>query len=183
MQWYTFALMAAAAVSTRDAWVKRHFSLLGSYDMALYPLAFSIPLFGLSYLFVAKPALDGTFWLCVLTGVPLEIVATLLYMESIRVSPLSLTVPYLALTPALTLLSGKLVLHEAPNITGMLGILATVVGGYVLNLNPNDRRLIAPFLGMLREKGCWLMLIVAVIYSMTSVISRKAILHSTPIFF
>lgn len=183
MQWYSFALMAAAAVSTRDAWVKRHFSLLGPYDMAMYPLACSVPLFGLSYFFVAKPALDSTFWLCILTGIPLEIIATLLYMESIRVSPLSLTVPYLALTPAFTLLTGQLLLHEAPNTIGMMGILATVVGSYVLNLNPNDRRLIAPFLGMLREKGCGFMLIVAVIYSMTSVISRKAILHSTPIFF
>ena len=183
MHWYTLAFLAAMAVSTRDAWVKKHFSLLGPYEMAVFPLAFSVPLFSLSYLFVEKPPLDLVFWQCLGSCIPLEIIATLLYMESIRVSPLSLTVPYLALTPAFTLLTGRLLLHEMPNSAGILGILATVVGSYILNLNPTDRRFIAPFMGMLKEKGCRLMLVVAIIYSLTSVISRKAILHSSPMFF
>jgi drug/metabolite transporter (DMT)-like permease len=183
MHWFSLALMAAVAVATRDAWIKKHLSYCGPYAMALYPFVYSMPLFVLVYLFIEKPPLDSTFWQCLLFSIPLEIVATLAYMESIRVSPLSLTIPYLALTPVFTLLTGRLMLHELPGPVGTFGVLATVVGSYVLNINPGDRRLLAPFRGMLTEKGCRLMLLVAIIYSMTSALCRKAILHSSPMFF
>jgi drug/metabolite transporter (DMT)-like permease len=183
MNWFSLAFLAAVAVSTKDAWIKRQFSALGPYEMALFPLSYSLPLFLVGLFLIERPPLDAVFWQCIMIGIPLEIAATLLYMESIRVSPLSLTIPYLALTPAFTLLTGRLLLHEMPNPIGIVGVLATVVGSYVLNLNPNDRRLIAPFVEMLKEKGCPLMLLVAVIYSMTSVLCRKAILHSSPLFF
>ena len=41
----------------------------------------------------------------------------------------------------------------------------------------------APILAVFKEKGSWLMLITAFIYSFAAVIGKKAMLHSSPLFF
>ncbi len=183
MHWLPLALMTALTVTARDAWVKKHLSYLGPYEMAVYPFFYSMPLFAASYCFVQRPPLDPIFWKCFFAAIPFEIAAILIYMEAIRVSPLSLTIPYLAFTPAFVLLTGRILLQETPNGAGLVGIVAIVVGSYILNLNPSDRRLLAPFLSITRERGSRLMMVVAMIYSITSALGRKAILHSSPMFF
>jgi uncharacterized membrane protein len=50
-------------------------------------------------------------------------------MKAIRVSPLSLTLPYLAFTPAFMIFSGYVFLNEMPNLWGIAGIVLTCAGG------------------------------------------------------
>jgi drug/metabolite transporter (DMT)-like permease len=183
MQWFVLSLMTALATSTQDAWVKKNFSDLGPYEMCMYPLLFSLPLFAMAFPFVDTPSLDSEFWFAFLICIPIDGLAFLLYMESIRVSPLSLTIPYLALTPAFILITGHAVLQELPNLAGILGVFTTVVGSYILNLNTRDRHFLAPFKAITSEKGSWLMCIVAILYSFASVLGKKAILHSSPMFY
>lgn len=183
MEWFILSLLTAFAAATQDACVKKWFSHTSTYEMALFPLLFSLPAFLLILSFVQQPALDGTFWWSLAACLPFDGVAFLIYMEAIRIAPLSLTVPYLAFTPVFMLVTGKLVLQEVPNAAGMAGILVTVAGGYILNADPADTGLLAPFKNILKVKGSWMMCLVAFLYAFASVFGKQAVLHSSPIFF
>jgi hypothetical protein len=112
-------------------------------------------------------------------SLPLELLAMWLYMQAIRESPLSLTLPYLAFTPVFNTLTGYLILGETVSWTGFSGILLVVLGAWLLNLeaaqNGAGLNLLAPFRAITRERGSRLMLMVAAIYSLTSVTSKGAL--------
>jgi drug/metabolite transporter (DMT)-like permease len=92
-------------------------------------------------------------------------------------------VPYLAFTPVFMIATGYLFLDEVPNLWGVSGILTTCIGGYILNFEPGAGSIAAPFKAIVAETGSWLMLIVAFLYSITAVIGKGGILHSSPLFF
>ena len=118
-----------------------------------------------------------------LASLPLNAVSFIVYMKAIKVSPLSLTVPYLAFTPVFMIATGYLFLDELPNLWGGLGIMTTCLGGYILNLVPGGGSIYAPFKAIINETGSWLMLIVAFLYSIAAVTGKGGILHSSPLFF
>ena len=74
-------------------------------------------------------------------------------------------------------------LDEIPNLWGLVGIVVTCRGGYVLNLETGRHSFLAPIKAVFKETGSWLMLIVALIFSFSAVIGKKGILHSSPLFF
>ena len=113
----------------------------------------------------------------------MELVAFLCYMKAIKVSPLSLTLPFMAFTPAFMIITGYIILGETLTTGGIIGIALIVVGSYLMNLSKISVQLLAPFKAIFVEKGSWLMLIVAFIYSITSTIGKLAIKHSSPQFF
>lgn len=145
----------------------------------LAPIFFLFPFL----LFQAWPGLDATFWKTVAILLPLETMALLLYMEALRVSPLSLTIPFLAFTPAFMILTGAFILGERLSLTGITGIFLIVLGSYGLHLKSMRSGWLAPFRAVFQERGSVLMLIVAFIYSITSVLGKLAIMHSNPFFF
>ncbi len=181
--WLILALLTAFATASQDAWTKKFFAHKSLYEMAAYPLLYCLPLLLAAILFVDVPPLDFTFAWCYLASIPLNGVAIMLYMRAIRTSPLSLTLPFLAFTPVFMILTGYLVLGERPGSLGVAGILVICLGGYILNIDPQQRSFLAPIRAVAREPGSWTMLIVAFIYSFAAVVGKKAILHSSPLFF
>ena len=183
MTWFILSIATALAVSTQDAWIKRYFSDLSAYHMTLFPLFYSLPLFLVTAFFIPRPPLDGVFYICIVVALPLNSLAILLYMQAIRISPLSLTIPYLAFTPVFMLATGLLVLNETVNHWGIAGIALTCIGSYVLHLQPGRQSILAPFNAMKNEKGSWLMITVAFLFSLAAVVGKKGIIHSSPLFF
>lgn len=183
MLWLMLSLLTAFAVASQDAWVKKHFSHLTAYDMLAFPFLFSLPLFLMTLPFVPVPPLDGTFYLYFFISLPVNFISFFIYMKAIRVSPLSLTLPYLAFTPAFMIFTGYVFLDEMPNLWGIAGILVTCAGGYVLNLAPGQNAILDPVKAIFHESGSWLMLIVALIFAFGAVLGKKGILHSSPLFF
>ena len=151
--------------------------------MAAYPMVYSFPLLILVLFFVPVPPLDGVFWWSALACLPVNAVSFLLYMLAIRSSPLSLTLPYLAFTPAFMVITGLMFLGEVPNWWGGAGILIICLGSYVLHLEPERQDIWAPFRAIAIERGSWIMLIVAFLFSIAAALGKKAILHSSALFF
>lgn len=182
MLWLFLSLFTALAVACRDVSVKV-FADLEALDIAMLELFWSLPLLGVGCLLVEVPLLDATFWWTFVVSLPINMAAYLLYLYAIKMSPLTLTLPFLAFTPVFMIMTGYLVLNEAVTFWGGAGIGLIVFGSYVLNLNRADSGLLQPFVALFQEKGSWLMLIVAFIFSFAAVIGKKAILHSSPLFF
>ena len=183
MLWLILSLLTALAVASQDAWVKKHFSHLTAYDMLAFPFMFSLPLFVIAVPIIPVPPLDDTFYWSFLISLPLNFIPFFIYMKAIRTSPLSLTLPYLAFTPAFMIFTGYVFLGEIPNTWGLAGIVITCIGGYVLNLESGRHSFWAPIKAVFKETGSWLMLIVALLFSFSAVIGKKGILHSSPLFF
>ena len=181
--WLILSLATALAVASQDAWTKRFFSGRSLYEMTAYPMLYSLPLLAAVLPFVPVPPLDGTFLWCLIVSIPLNGGSFLLYMSAIQRSPLTLTIPYLAFTPVFMILTGLLFLDEMPGPAGVAGILVICIGGYILNIDPRRWTLLSPLKAVLSERGSRMMLLVAFIYSFTSVIGKKGILHSSPLYF
>lgn len=104
-------------------------------------------------------------------------------MKALKLSPLSLTLPFLAFTPAFIIVTGRILLGEKLSFAGILGIFLIVIGSYCLNLSHIRDGFFAPFTAVFKEPGPRLMLLVSFIFSMTAVIGKIGILHSNPYFF
>ena len=182
MIWFFLSLTAALSIAARDVSIKT-FEELTPQEIAILELFWAVPLFLSGCLLVDIPPLDRIFWLNFILSIPINFLAYILYLYAIKISPISLTVPFLAFTPVFMILTAFLILGETINFWGGLGIGLIVFGGYILHYRAQQKNLLAPFTAFLQEKGSWFMLIVAILYAFAAVIGKKAILHSSPLFF
>ncbi|MHB8068608.1 MAG: EamA family transporter [Desulfobaccales bacterium] len=181
--WLLFGLAAAVGDAGADAVTKRHLTHLSPYVMGLARFAFAVPFLLLVGLGLSWPALDRTFWVVVAAMLPLEVTATLLYMQALRICHLSLCIPLLAFTPVFMIFTGWAFLGEELGGWGIVGVMLIAGGSYALSLGSEEAGIWGPFRALSRERGAWLMLVVAAIYSCTGALFKKAILHSHPVFF
>ncbi|MBI5047743.1 MAG: EamA family transporter [Deltaproteobacteria bacterium] len=183
MLWMLFALITAFSLSTADALSKRAMAKSDEYVIAWVREGYALPFIALSFFFIPIPHLDKTFWLSVIVLLPLEITALILYVKAIKLSPLSLTIPFMALSPVFIIVIAFFLLGEWPDKSGFVGIFFITLGAYLLNAKAGSQGFLGPIKAIAREKGSLLMVIVAVIYSITSTIGKIAVQHSSPIFF
>ncbi len=113
-----------------------------------------------------------------LLSVSINIAAVLLFFSALKVSPLSLTVPYLNFTPVFMTFTGMLFLGEIPSLNSFLGIALVVVGAFVLNYSGSGN----PLASLLREKGSLMMLGVAGLWSLTGPLEKVVLRSFDPLF-
>lgn len=116
-----------------------------------------------------------------LLSVGLNVVANVLFVVAIKVSPLSLTIPVLSFTPVFTTLLAVPMLGEVPGRFQAVGIALVVVGALALHVAPgrgvNPLELARSFL---RERGSVMMAGVALLWSVTPPLDKLAIERSSP---
>ena len=183
MIWFPLALLCALALASSDALTKK--ALAGRDEVLILWLRFAValPFLLVSLLIVPLPPLAPGFWPTVLTALPLEMLAAVLYVKALKLSPLGLTLPFLAFTPVFLLVIPWLLLGEEITPAGGAGILSIAAGSYLLNLREVRRGFMAPLHAIRREPGSRMMLAVAFIYSFTSTLGKKAIACSSPLLF
>lgn len=182
MIWIAFALLTALCESLKDVFSKK-----GLADIDEYVIAWSLRFFALPFLlpilfFIKIPPLGNGFLIALVIGAGLNAVCTILYMKAIKQSALSLTVPLVALTPMFLLLTSPFMVGEFPDVSGILGIVLIVIGSYVLNFTAGARGYWAPFQAILQEPGPRLMLITALLWSISSNCDKIGIQNSSPLF-
>jgi len=184
MLWFPLAVATALFNATEAAWLKRAFADLNPFEAALLPSVLAMPLFLGLLLFLDVPELSPQYWRTFAILLPINVVGTLFYFRGINLSPLSLTLPYLSFTPAFALGTGWFILGEAPNLWGAAGVALIVMGSYLLNIQARKLGgLWAPFKAIVSEPGTRAMLGASLIFAVTSVLGRKGILESDPLFF
>ncbi|MES0447130.1 MAG: DMT family transporter [Desulfobacterales bacterium] len=182
MIWFFLSLAAALSIAARDVSIKSYKDLQPR-EIAALELFWALPALIIGCVFVETPPLDQTFWWTFILSIPINIMAYVLYLNAIKISPISLSVPFLAFTPIFMILTGFWVLGETINLWGGFGTGLIVIGSYILHFKKNQLSFSAPFSAFIHEKGSWYMLIVAVLFAFAAVIGKKAILHSSPLFF
>jgi len=181
--WIVLSLISAFSLATSDALTKRIITPGNEHAIAWLRIVYSLPVLAAALLFAPVPPLDGTFYAAFLAALPLEIAAILLYYKALRLSPLSLSLPFLSFTPVFLMLFSRLIMGEAVSTAGAAGIALITLGGYGLNLSALRKGPLGPLKAVLRERGSLYMLLVALIYSATSALGKLAIAHSSAAFF
>ena len=180
--WILLGLISAFSDSVKNVLAKhntRSFdSLVITWAWVTYSLIILIPVM----FFKGIPNLDGTFWLAFSVRIILDIIALILYVNALKRTNLSLSLPMLALTPLFLLFSGLVINHEFPRPLGLVGVGAIALGTYLLNFK-NNENLYQPFLAIYQDKGTFMMLWVAIIWGLTGSLHKLAILHSNPYFY
>ncbi len=184
MDWLTLPLASALFMASADAALKAFFSRGTWAELALARLLYSVPAVALFLFLVDLSGTTSRFWMILGLALPLEVTALILYNQAIFSSPLSLTLPFLAFSPVLLVLTGWLILGERVSPLGGLGILLVGSGAYVLNLDKiKDGGLWAPIRAIRREPGSWRMLTAATIFAATAALGKAAILIAGPVTF
>ncbi|MCK5287396.1 MAG: DMT family transporter, partial [Thermodesulfovibrionia bacterium] len=133
--WVIYSLLTAFLFATSDALTKHALASRDEYLVAWARLLFSLPVLFICLMFIEMPSLDRTFWLATFCALPLEISAIILYTKALKISPISLSVPFLALTPIFLIFTSYLVLGEKVSLGGGVGIFLIAAGSYSLNLH------------------------------------------------
>lgn len=151
--------------------------------MALARLIYTLPWLLIVFVFIPWRKPEPEFWIWTGIGVPLEVVAIIMYVKALKVSPFSLTLPFISFTPAFVILTGFLLLDERINPVGSAGIILIVSGSYIMNISSVKTGFLEPFKAIANEQGSRLMAAVSFIYAITGVSGKKAMSYSDPLFF
>lgn len=181
--WVVLALISAFTLATSDALTKRALENRNEYLVAWFRLFFTLPIFLIIWFFIPVPSLDKEFFKAFFIALPIEIITIVLYIKALKVSPLSLTLPFLALTPVFLIFISYFIVGEKVSFRGGAGILLIASGSYVLNISEIKKGIFEPLKAITKEKGSILMICVALFYSITSSYGKLAIEHSSPLFF
>jgi drug/metabolite transporter (DMT)-like permease len=185
-----FLLVLAASVSSSgfDLFRKMLVRHLAPVPMVVLLAIASVPLFGAAVLFGGPVAVQPAYWLPALGSVALNVVANLTFLQAVRISPLSVTVPLLSLTPVFTALLGFAVLRERPAPLDLVGIALVVVGAFWLNLGMTQESGGGEGEGkgttraFLSQPGAWLMAGTALLLSLTIPLDKLAVGRASPPF-
>jgi drug/metabolite transporter (DMT)-like permease len=182
--WIILSLISAFSLATSDALTKRVITHENEYIIAWFRVVFALPgLCAAVALSGPLPKVDGAFFAAFFAALPLEIGAILLYYKALRISPLSLSLPFLSVTPVFLIVISFVLVGQGVSAMGGTGIALIALGGYTLNLSALRAGFLEPFRAIARERGSLYMLIIAFIYSMTSALGKIGVDHSSAPFF
>lgn len=182
MIWFVLALLAAFLDASYYAAIKKYLQKIDENALAAGALLISfIILFTIS-LIRGIPTFNLTFILAILTNAVLDIISIKLYLKALKYTDLSLAMPMISFTPIFLILTSFMILGELPSYLGGVGILFIVVGSYLLNFKKDKHSILQPLKEIWHNKGLFYMLIVAFIYSLTSVFDKVVVVNSDSYF-
>lgn len=106
------------------------------------------------------------------------VTANILIVKAGEYSPLSLTIPFLAITPIPAIAIEFFTLGNLPTLYGFIGILLVAVGGYVLNASESKKGILEPIKAIAREKGSMLAILAAIIFAVGGTLTKYAVQES-----
>jgi len=180
--WFVLALLCALSWSAADVLSKHVLRGHSPGTVMWVRWGYAVPLLALAFSVEPFPRVEAGFGVILFLAIPLEIAAGLLYLHALKLSPMSLTVPFLAWTPVFTALASLVVLGEIPGPAGAAGIALVASGSFLLTWSGEAGP--SGFLAIVRrERGIPLMVAVAMIYSVTSALGKLGVRFSSPAFF
>jgi drug/metabolite transporter (DMT)-like permease len=171
------ALLVACSVAWAGVDLSRKFLVR---DLPSAPLLFLLtlgvaPIFLVWMLAAGVSAPRPAYWVPALASVMLNIGANLLYLEGMRIAPLSVVVPLLSLTPAFATLLAVPLLGEWPSARGAAGILMVIAGAVWLHWQPRQPALAERPRAL---KGGLLVALTALFWSLTVPLDKLALANA-----
>ena len=176
--WILFALLNPVTEGFRSLFIKKSSAEVESVVIAwvnnLLPTLVFAPC-----LFFIELKFNTDFWIGLIGGASIYAVTNILYMKALSHGDISIVMPMLSFTPLFLLVTSPLIVGEFPHLTGIIGVVLIVIGSYMLNLSESKKHLLEPFRALLKNKGTRYMLIVALLWSVSSNFDKLAVKNSS----
>lgn len=181
--WFAYSVFAAFSRSLTGIFKKAGLrAAIDEYQFAFNIKAIAVPFLAVFVVIEGEPQnLDYSFWVSLIVAGTLTAVTTVLILKAFKASELSLVYPLMAFLPVFLLLSSYLMLGELPPAIGLIGVALVSFGAYIINMRRGDR-LLAPVKRLISSQGPRLMIIVILIWSITSNVDKIATESVTPLF-
>ena len=181
--WVPLAVVTAVAFALSGSYAKALSRRAHVYVITWAMMTLALPWAAVLLLREGMPAVEPGFYRAALASVVLNMVSVTLEVKALSISPLSLTVPFLAFTPLFMLVTSLVVLGEVPDAKGLVGIVLVAAGAYAINLEKVRGGLLGPIKAVAKEPGSRIMLLVALLWSVSAVYDKVAVLASSPAFY
>ena len=182
--WVLLSIVTAVFFALSSGQAKALSRRSHDYVVTWAMMVLGVPLTGLVLAVQGVPEIKDGFYLAAMISILLNTVAVTLQVKALRLSPLSLTMPFLAFTPLFMLVTSSFILGEFPTAKGFAGIMLIVAGAYSINLDRlKDGGITAPIRAIGSEPGSRLMLGVAAIWSVAAAYDKVATVASSPAFY
>ena len=181
--WLVLALTCSLFNALQGAYGKKILDRINPYVLTWAMFLYDLPIMGVLLAIDGVTVIRPGFWPALTVTLSVNLLAVTLYIQAIKRSPLSLTMPLLAFTPIFLVLSACIALGERPGPLGMVGIMLIVVGAYCLGLQGRLSNILDPLRYLGRERGSQMMLAVAFLWGITAAADKVALMNSSPVFF
>lgn len=108
----------------------------------------------------------------VLGAVLTNLLATKLNFEALKREELSYTAPLNAMVPLFTLLIAGVFLNESPPRFGVLGVVAIVIGAYIVSIKPDRINWYDPLKRLVTSTGAQLSIAVTFLYAVNTILTK-----------
>lgn len=137
----------------------------------------SAPLFAAWMVAEGATRITAGYWPPALGSVVLNILANLLFLQGMRIAPMSVTVPLLSLTPVFATVLAIPLLGEKPSFQAVMGILLVIAGALWLNWQPHSQESAGDPRGKVR--GAVMVTLTALFWSLTIPLDKLAVERAT----
>jgi|SRR3989344_2266261 len=128
------------------------------------------------------PFIDNAFWWSTVLKISFYIFSLFLYARALQERDISLAVPMLAFSPAITMVVSYFLNGDEPSFAGIAGVFLILVGAYFLHTK-KEGDILAPLISITKNRGVFYMLLVAVLWGITSGLDKTAVMSSGPIWY
>jgi uncharacterized membrane protein len=180
--WWLFSLASALAQVGRNAVMKDLGHSLDEYINVWGRFFFLLPFALIASLAAGFPSVGPEYWLYSVLAGMVQVISTLLLSKAFKYGEISVTVTIWKLQVVVVAILGVIFLREDITLTGFAGILVSLFGIYLLNVQRSRLSLTEPILVLFREKGMRYALLAALTVAPTILLFKKTAQISDPYF-
>ena len=171
--WWLFSIASALCQVGRNSVMKNLGHSLDEYISVWGRFFFLLPLaLGASWV-AGFPTTGPYYWIYSFLAAASQVVSTLLLSKSFKYGEISVAVTIWKLQVVLVAVFGVLFLNETITPMGMAGIVVSLFGVYLLNLQRAHLSLAEPILRLMRERGMRYALLAALTLAPTILLFKK----------
>ena len=180
--WFGLALLSALFQVLRNMSMKHLGSSLDDTVNVWGRFTFLLPFIAGFVLWHGIPPLQPGFWLYVLLFGVAQTAATLSLAKALRLSDISIVTSLWKVSLLFLVVFAFFSLGEMPSPVGLVGVLISMVGVYVLNIQKSRLSLWAPLRELFIDPGLRFTIMAAVLYAPSVVLIKQVIIRSDAYF-
>lgn len=181
MSWVILAVIAAAALGITEFLTKKAYNHFDALTLSWFRNFFALPVFFALLIFQGIPTVDKGFWELLLIAAPLELIIGVLFFFAIKLTPLSLVLPFTTFITVFVIIGAHFINNEPLKLIYFLAFLFILIGAYFIQetrsikwkqLARNDS-----------ELGIVMMIVTAALFGITVPIGQRMVDASSAFFY
>jgi transporter family protein len=176
--WFSLSLLSALFQVLRNMSMKHLGHMLDDTINVWGRFTFILPFLAVFVLWHGIPPLRPGFWIYVILFGIAQTAGTLSLSKALKLSDISIVTSLWKISLLFLVIFAFFTLGETPSLLGLLGLVVSVIGVYLLNIHKSRISVWAPLRELFVDRGLRFTLLAAVLYAPTVVLIKQAIVLS-----